>query len=251
MIYIYLFVLGAVFGSFYTVIGLRRPLNQSIIKPASHCEECNHQLKWYELIPLISFLIQRGKCRYCGTKISFIYPLIEILSGSLFALSFYLFGFAYNTLIMLFISSLLIIIFVSDFKYYIILDGPLIIFGILILLIKYFQSDLKTILFSLLSGFCLLGVMLLVKFIGDKLFKRESLGGGDIKLAFLIGFIVGFKLGLVSLILSSFIALPYAFYVILSKNNDEMPLGPFLISSLLIVFIFSDYINLFLKMFYF
>ena len=85
IIYLYLFIAGLVLGSFYTVVGLRGPLNKSIIKPRSHCENCNHQLSWYELIPVLSYIIQKGKCRCCNQKISIIYPLIEILCGFCFA----------------------------------------------------------------------------------------------------------------------------------------------------------------------
>ena len=75
LISIYLFIIGTIFGSFYTVVGSRRPVNESIIKPGSHCTTCNHFLKWYELIPIISWVIQGGKCRKCKTKLSLIYPI--------------------------------------------------------------------------------------------------------------------------------------------------------------------------------
>lgn len=250
MIYFCLFILGAVLGSFYLVIGLRRPLNESIITPRSHCDSCSHTLKWYELIPIVSYILQKGHCRVCKAKIPFIYPLIEIISGLLFVLSYYIFGFNYQTLLMLLICSLLIIIYISDFKYFIILDGPLIIISILILIVKFYFQGFNTLIYSIVVGLVMVLIMFIIKLIGDKVFKRESLGGGDIKLAFVMGVILGFKLALISLILASFIALPYAIYLIIKKQGKEMPFGPFLITSLLIVFIFSPYINDFLKMFY-
>lgn len=250
MIYIYLFILGTIFGSFYTVIGLRRPINESIIKPGSHCENCQHSLKWYELIPLFSYIIQKGKCRKCGKKISLIYPLVELLTGCLFSLSYFLYGFTFNTLISLFLVSLLVIIYVSDFKYFVILDGPLVIFGILILGAKFFLGGIDSVLTSILAGLLLMSVMFAIKFLGDKIFKRESLGGGDIKLAIIMGITVGLKLGLIALVFASFIALPYACYILLTNKGEEMPLGPFLITSLWLVFIFAEpitkIINLFL-----
>lgn len=251
MIYICLFIIGIILGSFYNVVGLRRPLNESIIKPRSHCPKCNHVLSWYELIPLISYFIQKGKCRNCHKKIAKEYPLIELLTGLLFVLSYLIFGFSYNTLLMLIISSLLVIIFVSDFKYYVILDGPLLISGFLILIIKYLERGLNQFFIAILSGLFLFIVMILIKIIGNKIFKRESLGGGDIKLAFIIGLVLNYKLGLIALILSSFFALPYALIILYKKNIDEMPLGPFLVSSLLFVFIFSDVINNILEVFFF
>ena len=96
--YIFLFIVGIIFGSFYNVVADRLPNNESIIKPRSHCPNCNHVLKWYELIPLISFIIQRGKCRKCYYKMSIWYFLSELLTGLLFCLSYYLFGFSYITL---------------------------------------------------------------------------------------------------------------------------------------------------------
>lgn len=245
MIYIYLFILGTVMGSFYTVVGLRRPLNKSIIKPGSHCPTCNKMLKWYELIPLASFIIQKGKCRGCKQRISFIYPLIELLCGHLFCLSYFIYGFSYQTLIMLVLSSLLIIIFVSDFKYYIILDGPLIISSVLILVIYLVFAGLNKMLFSLFAGILLFCIMYLLKLFGDKVFKRESLGGGDIKLAFVIGISLGFRLSFFSIVIASFIALPYAIYILNKKEDKEMPFGPFLISATLILFATS---NCFLKL---
>ena len=251
MIYIYilLFIIGSIMGSFYTVIGLRRPLNESIVSPRSHCESCNHTLKWYELIPVVSYVIQAGRCKFCNSKISSIYPIIEVLSGLLFMLSYILFGFSYKMIIMLLLSSLLIIIYVSDFKYFVILDVPLIIFSLLILITKYIFLGYKATLYSLIAGLVMFLIMYLIKLFGDKVFKRESLGGGDIKLAFLMGIVLNFKLALVSLVFSSFIALPYAIYLIISKK-EEMPFGPFLITSLLFVFVFADTISNVLKIFY-
>ena len=127
IIIVYMFIIGAVLGSFYMVVGDRLPNNESIVVPRSHCSKCNHTLSWYELIPIVSYIIQRGKCKNCHTKLSISYMLIEILSGTLFALSYYLYGFNYEFFMSIIISSLLIIIYVSDFKYLIINDEPLII----------------------------------------------------------------------------------------------------------------------------
>lgn len=244
IIYILLFICGLVFGSFYMVVGLRRPLKQSIVKPPSHCEVCEHYLKWYELIPVLSFIISKGKCRHCHNRISFYYPLVELLSGFLFALAYYIFGFSYECLVMICLASLLIIIFVSDFKYFVILDGPLIIFSLLIILFIYLNSDLKVVGFKIMAGLILALFMVIVRLIGNKIFKRDSLGGGDIKLSFLIGLVLGVRLGFVALIISSFIAFPYALYV-MNKKEDEMPYGPFLITALIVCFIFqSEFLNL-------
>ena len=133
----------------------------------------------------------------------------------------------------------------TDFSYYIILDSPLIISSILLFILKFIFFGYKEALISIVSGILLFLVMYLIKIIGDKLFKRESLGGGDIKLAFVIGYALGFRLSLIAIILSSFLALPYSVASLKLQKNNEVPFGPFLVSSLFIVFLFQDkFINI-------
>lgn len=248
MFLIYLFIVGLVMGSFYTVIGLRAPHNESIILPRSHCDNCKKILKWYELLPVISWIIQGGRCRKCHSKISFFYPIIELLTGLLFALSYYLYGISYEFFAMLVISSLLIIIFVSDFKYLVILDAPLFLSYIIILVLKYFYFGFNTLVLSLISGVILFLFMYIIKFIGDKIFKRESLGGGDIKLAVFFGFSLGIRLSFMSLVLGSFLAFPYALYYVIKNREKEIPFGPFLMTGMLIIFmlqsLITDFINI-------
>lgn len=248
MFLIYLFIVGLVMGSFYTVIGLRVPLNESIIIPRSHCDNCKKVLKWYELLPIISWVTQLGRCRNCHSKIPVFYPIIELLTGFLFALSYRLYGISYEFFAMLVISSLLIIIFVSDFKYLVILDVPLFISCILILGLKYFYFGFSTLLASLISGVVLFLFMFFIKLIGDKVFKRESLGGGDIKLAIFFGFALGIRLSFMSLVLGSFLAFPYALYFVVKNKEKEIPFGPFLMVGMLIIFLLqtliTDFINL-------
>ncbi len=250
MFLLYLFLIGLVMGSFFTVVGLRVPLNESIISPRSHCDNCKKTLKWYELIPLISWIIEAGRCTKCHSKIPIFYPIIELLTGFLFALSYRLYGISYEFFAMLIISSLLIIILVSDFKYLVILDTPLIISSILILTLKWSYFGLRTFLFSLLSGLVLFLFMFIIKLIGDKVFKRESLGGGDIKLAIFFGFALGIRLSFMSLVLGSFLAFPYALYYVIKSQEKEIPFGPFLMIGMLIIFLLqsliTDFINLIL-----
>lgn len=240
IILIILFVLGTIFGSFYYVVGSRLPKNESILSPGSHCEYCDHSLNWYELIPVVSYLIQGGKCRKCKKHIPFTYVLVEIVTGLLFAISFYLYGLSFEFFVSLILFSLLILIFISDFKYMIILDSPLIISSMLILSLKWYYFGTKTMLLSLASGLIIFFLMFGVLKLGNLIFKKESLGGGDVKLAFVIGITLGFKLSLVALIFSSFLALPYAIAVVYFGNKKELPFGPFLVAALTIVFLFAD-----------
>lgn len=243
IIIVYMFIIGAVLGSFYMVVGDRLPNNESIVVPRSHCSKCNNTLSWYELIPIVSYIIQRGKCKNCHTKLPISYMLIEILSGTLFALSYYLYGFNYEFFMSIIISSLLIIIYVSDFKYLIINDEPLIIAITLSIITNFiFLGTIKG-LYLIISGLVMFSFMYLVKLFGDKAFKRESLGGGDIKLAFFIGCTLGLRLAFVSLIIASFLALPYASYYVFKKQEREIPFGPFLITGVLITFMLSNQIR--------
>lgn len=246
MIYL-IFVIGLIFGSFYNVVGLRLPNNESIVFPGSHCPKCNHKLAWYENIPVLSYLFLGGKCKNCKKKIDIIYPLIELLTGILFAITYYLYGFSEEFLIGIILASLVIIIFVSDTKYMIILDSPTIISVILIFIIKWIYEGIKVSLLSLLYGLFIFGIMYLLLIIGNFLFKKESLGGGDIKLSFVAGMVLGPYLGLFYIMFGSFLAFPYAIYTVIKNKNGVLPFGPFLASAMLILFYNMDLFDKFLK----
>lgn len=245
-----LFVIGAILGSFYLVVGTRLPLKENVISGRSRCDHCKNTLKWYELIPLLSFIIQLGKCRNCGKKIKIEHFLMELITGLLFLSGYLYFGLTIKLCIFLVIVSVALIIFVSDFKYMIILDSSLVIGSILVIILRYFELGLKNTVYSCIYGLSLFLIMYLIKIIGDKLYKRESLGGGDIKLCFLIGLTLGYpgiglRLSLIALIFSAFLALPYALATLFLNKKNELPFGPFLISSMIIIFIFIEkFINL-------
>ena len=190
-----IFVLGLVFGSFYNVVGYRLANNMSIVFPASHCTKCNHKLRFYELIPVISYLFLKGRCKVCKERISPFYPFFELLTGVLFLLSYLKFGLTLDFLIAITFISVLIIISISDVKYFIIPDEVLITGVILIiieLVIKTFVNDLTIfngVIMPVLNGLGAFALLFLFKCLGDLMFKTESLGGGDIKLLFLISFI--------------------------------------------------------------
>jgi len=198
-----LFIIGACLGSFYLVIGKRLPKGENAINARSKCDHCNHILSWWQLLPVVSYIFLRGKCHYCHKRINFLHFLMEITCGGLFVLAYLYFGVSYEMYMMMIVSSLMLIIFVSDFSYYIILDSPLVIGSILVILCKLYYLGMSSLGSALLSGAALFLSMYFVKFIGDIMFKRESLGGGDIKFAFVMGVVLGFRLGLCALILST------------------------------------------------
>lgn len=240
MFYILVFVLGTVLASFIHVYVTRILNGESIIKPRSHCTNCNHALNWYELIPIISFILQKGRCRKCNAKIGIDSLISEIFLGTLFVVVYARYGFSYDTIIGFIISSMLLSIFISDFKEMIILDSTLIVSGILYYMVIFLSIGLKGLYKSLLYGIFGFVLMFIVKVIGDKLFKKESLGGGDIKLAFIMGSILPYNLFLIALMGGSFLAFPYAIVVTQKTKSHELSFGPFLVMGLLVVFLLKD-----------
>lgn len=234
------FILGTIMGSFYLVLGTRLPKNEDIVKSRSRCDNCKKVLKWYNLIPLVSFIVQRGKCTSCGEKISSEHFFAEIFTGLLFLLTSIYFSFGYNYLVGLIIVSLMVIIFISDFKYMIILDSPLVVSVVLIIILKLIYFGFKTTIYSIISGLILFLIMLLIEKLGSLILKKDSLGGGDIKFAFLMGLTLDVKLGIVALVLSTFLALPYAVASVKIMKSHEFPYGPFLAGALFIVFFHLD-----------
>ena len=241
------FIFGSIMGSFYHVIATRLSKGKSIITPASHCEKCNHQLKWYELIPIISYIIQGGKCRHCKEKLPLSYLLMEICTGILFAVCYHVFGFTLELISSIVFVSSLIIIIISDIEYMIILDEVLIfaIFGIII--IDIVDVGLYETSLRVLAGLGSFATMYLVKKIGDIMFKQESLGGGDIKLMFLIGLVIGYPMAICNIFFATFIAFPIALFLLIFKKDNIIPFGPFLSMSGIILYIwgltFSDIIT--------
>ena len=240
-----LLLCGLVCGTIALLIGLKRPLKLKRI--GSYCTYCSEQYEWYQLIPVLSYYINKGSCPYCHKKIPFWFPLLELFSGFMFSISYVLYGLSYELIAMIILILLTVIVFASDFKHYIILDGPLIVCSILILLCKFLFYGWKVLLLSFCSGCLIFIFMLGIRILGNKVFKQEALGGGDIKLASLFGFVLGLRLSIVSLILGSFLAFPCAIYYSLKGKNKEIPFGPFLVLGLDITFLFMENINRFLS----
>lgn len=243
-----LFILGTIFGSFYNVVAYRLPKGESIIYPSSHCPNCNHKLKPLELIPIISYILQKGKCVNCKQKISIFYPISEIICGLLFVMCYISFGISLDLIIALTFTSLLIIVILSDYYYMIIEDSVLIIFSIFLIIEIYFINGVNVLLNSLLSSLISFVIMLLLKLFGDFIFKKESMGGGDIKLMAVFGLVIGWELSIISIFLSAFIALPVSVFILKTNKNHEIPYGPFLSIAALILYFSKIDINMILSL---
>ncbi|RXI98413.1 prepilin peptidase [Anaerobacillus alkaliphilus] len=237
ILHIYLFLLGLILGSFYNVVGLRIPKGQSILKPPSHCPSCNERLRFIDLFPVFSYLAFRGKCRHCKTRISPIYPVFELTTGILFAISPIFVGWSFELLIALLLISLLIIIFVSDLHYMIIPDRVLLFFLPLFILGRVLgpMDPWWSPIAGAFVGFFLLYAIAVV--------SKGGMGGGDIKLFGVLGIALGLQATLLTLFFAAFLGSIVGLVGILLKKvkrGKPIPFGPFIAVGALIAYFFGQ-----------
>lgn len=223
-------IFGALMGSFLNVCIFRLPKEESIIWPGSHCPQCKKPIEFYDNIPLVSYLLLRGRCRYCHGLISLQYPLIEGITAFSSLILFMKFGPSLSYLIYFAFVAALIVITVIDLYHQIIPDVislPGIGAGLLASLIIPQITFLNSLLGVLLGG----GSLFLVATLYQWLFKREGMGGGDVKLLAMIGAFLGWKAVLLTTLLGSLIGSITGIMIMVSKGKDfkyAIPFGPFL-----------------------
>ena len=241
---IYVVLLGIVLGSFLNTCIYRIPQKQSIISPASCCTSCNAGLNAIDLIPIASYVILMGKCKYCGDKIGVRYILIEILTGIIALVLFLKWGLNIKFILYGIFACLLICIFFIDYDYLIIPDGLIylgILYGVVCKLILYKNENLRLAFINGILGFVLGGFIFLLLAI----ITRDGIGGGDIKLVSMLGFYFGWQniilIALISFLIGGLIA---SFLLVTGVKNlkDPIPFAPFLILSSLIIFLYKDLI---------
>ncbi|MCM3637282.1 prepilin peptidase [Sporosarcina luteola] len=230
------FVYGIIFGSFFNVVGLRVPKKESIVSPPSHCTKCNRRLGPIDLIPILSYVALRGKCRGCGQKISPMYPFMEFITGVLFAFSYYYIGFTYELSIALLFVSLLVIITVSDLAYMLIPDKVLLPFAIAFLILRWVipTSPWWDSLLGAAVGFTVLYLIAVV--------SKGGMGGGDIKLFFVIGLVLGTVNTLLTLFLASLIGSVVGLYVLKKTGKGRktpVAFGPSIAAAAVISYFFG------------
>jgi len=184
--YVMLGIFGLIFGSFLNVVIYRLPKNESIVLPASHCTSCGKPIPYYDNIPILSFILLRGKCRSCQASFSFQYPLIEAVTALLMITVFWKYGFSVQTIIHIVLILFLIPISIIDIRTGLILNKltiPGFVAGVVLILVLQ-PERWKEIPIGALSGGLLL---FLLAVLGKVFFKRESVGMGDVKLLVLIG----------------------------------------------------------------
>ncbi|MDO8785270.1 MAG: prepilin peptidase [Syntrophales bacterium] len=234
---------GAVLGSFLNVCIYRIPEGRSIVFPSSHCPECRHPINPWDNIPLVSYLILRGRCRHCQGKISPQYPVVELITAVMALLLFWKFGLSLRFLFSFIFTCSLIVITFIDLRHQIIPD-LITLPGIpLFFLVAVFFMNIRVmeaLLGILLGG----GVLYIIAFLYELLKKREGMGGGDIKLLAMLGAFSGWKSLLFILLLSSSLGALVGITVMIIKGKDmkyAIPFGPFLSLAAVAYIFFGGY----------
>ncbi|MCB5235631.1 prepilin peptidase [Niallia circulans] len=236
MIYLLIFLYGITLGSFYNVVGLRVPINESIVRPRSHCSSCGRTLSTMELVPVLSYVLLRGKSKCCKASISPFYPIFELLTGVLFVISPLLLGWSSELFVSWTLISLFIIITVADLKYMIIPDKVLLVFSVIFIIERFFipLHPWWNSLLGAVVGFTLLLVIAIA--------SKGGMGGGDIKLFAVIGFVLGIKLLFVAFFLSTFLGTIGGLIGMAlgkSKKKQPIPFGPYIALGTLIAYYFG------------
>ena len=213
--FVFIFIYGLVFGSFYNVVALRGLSKENLLKP-SHCPNCNTRLKTINLIPVASYIIQKGKCHNCKTKIDWIYPVFELITGISFALIYQMYGLSIEFFIQVILISALIISSLTDLKKMEVLDSVVIISCIAIFLLRILNKELLGM--YLISSL----VYFIVFFIINQF---ELIGGGDVKLIAVIALGLGWYNTLIVLLISSVTAIAYFIF----KRQKQFKYVPFLL----------------------
>jgi prepilin signal peptidase PulO-like enzyme (type II secretory pathway) len=235
------FILGVFFGSFFHVIVDRLPKGESFVAGRSYCDNCRKTIKWYDLIPVISYVVLAGKCRYCHKHISMYYPLVEMLCGILFFLCALHASDTITLLYSLLVMSTLLIIFFCDLKYTII-PFVVVIFGTVFTLFYqiFFSPSIGTVLLSAFGAFVFFLIIFLVT-------KGRGMGFGDVIYVFYMGLLLSFP-GIVFGLYLSFLtgAVVSLILVLTGKKRlrgDSIPFGPFLVFGTIVIFFYGKEIQ--------
>lgn len=223
LLYIIIFLYGIVIGSFLNVCIYRIPKQENIVKIRSHCMNCGYQLRWYDLVPVFSYLCLRGKCRSCKQKISVQYPLVELLNGALYCIVFAVYGISVKALLFALLASALITLSVIDFRTYEIPAGInlfILALGLIRIVTDYADWLDYAVGFFVVSGF-----LYLVHLVT----KGRGIGGGDIKLMAVSGLLLGWKQILLAFVLGCIIgSVIHIARMKISGQGHVLAFGPYL-----------------------
>ena len=234
MLTLLLFLIGSIFGSFYNVCIYRLPNDLDIISKNSFCVSCKYKIPFYLNIPIISYIFNFGKCRNCKSKISPSYLIVELLTAILFVYSFSLFGLSFKFLGFIIFYSSLIIIFFTDFKYYLILDKITYPISVIGLIFSFFNLNPFNvdIISSILGGVIGYFTIYIIRYLFFKIRKIEGMGLGDAKLFLMVGAWLGIKsiyLILASSALVGAIVGSLIIFIYKKDKNFQIPYGCFIV----------------------
>ena len=251
-----IFVFGTCVGSFLNVCIWRIPRDESLIKPGSHCPKCNTHIAWYDNIPIISFIVLRAKCRHCGEPISIRYMFVEALTGTLFVLLYVKFSLTIAFAIYCALVASFIALTFIDLDHYIIPNritfGGIAVGLVLSFTAKYMPDSDRFVVTDTLQaiggGALFAGILYLLDQLSLLVFKKRGMGGGDVKLAAVIGLFVGIKLIFPVIFLASVVGSIIGIVVLLIRRTKEadpshyIPFGPYLVLGTIIVLFSYDYL---------
>ena len=250
MHYLAFIVFGSLWGSFANVCIYRLPENKGVVRGRSSCPKCKNSIKWFDNIPLISFILLKGKCRNCNSSIDLQYFIVELIGSISFVAIYHFFGVTLTTLLLLILSVIFIIIFFIDLKHFIIpnvLTFTLMFVGF----IKSFDPNLNKAIFpnyinSLIGGVFGYLIIWLIIYFYKKVRKKEGMGLGDAKLLSAIGFWFGWLSIPFTIFISSLVALIFVIPSILNKSRrmtSQIPFGPYIIIGCIIYVSFANQIK--------
>lgn len=225
------FIYGLILGSFYNVAIYRLPRDMSVLKGRSKCIKCGHILNIIDLVPILSYIFLRGKCRYCNNKISIRYCIIEITVALLFTISYVMFGFTIKTIFVCIFWSYLVIVSAIDIEHKFIIDNVnLLFFSIFLILMSYIRETY--VLLNILSGFLALGIYYIIYKLSLRYYNREAFGLGDVYFIAIVSFCLGIRMLYLTIFLPFIVAAIFLIIITLcgkkAKLSDELPFAPFI-----------------------
>lgn len=243
VILVWVGLFGLVIGSFLNVVIHRLPRQVPFLAGRSVCPHCNAQLKWYHNIPVLSFVLLGGKCAFCRGRISYRYPAVEIINALFYVYFYWQFGFSLNFGIFVFLASVLLVIFFIDLDFQIIPDVitlPGILVGLAVSLLPGGIGIVSAVIGLLVGG----SSLYLIAMLGDWLFKKESMGGGDVKMAAMLGAFLGWQKIILIFISSAVIGLMVSLVIMIFsarvRETRVVPFGPFLATAAMLSIVYGD-----------
>jgi len=237
LLLVFTFIFGLIFGSFLNVCIYRLPREESIIFPPSHCTLCEQKLKVKDLIPVLSYIFLKGKCRYCNDKIHWRYPVVELINGLGWLALISIYGITLEGIAAIFLFSISLVITLIDLEHYLILNNVLVCLFLCGIIFHFFSAELslKGRLLGMIVGFAIPFLLAII--------SRGGMGGGDIKLCAVMGFWLGFpgvfQAVFIGAILGSIVGITLMIIKV-KKRKDPIPFGPFLMAGFLLIFLFQE-----------